>query len=86
LNVEQVERVEAELYAFVEKRARERNEANKLSELWEASERAHHEKRRQENQAGWYSFHFHMHQLHASLSEQHRVKAEALLEELGGRG
>ena len=41
-----IERAEAELDAFVERRARESKEANALEEAWRESERKHREKQR----------------------------------------
>jgi uncharacterized protein YifE (UPF0438 family) len=54
LDVEAVERVEAELDAFVEKRAREKAEANRIEEEWAESERRVRKKRhhRVNRQAG----------------------------------
>ncbi len=46
MDPEAVERVEAELDAFVERRAREAKDAAKVEELWVKSEREHREKRR----------------------------------------
>ncbi len=73
-----VEKVEAELDSFIEKRARQAAELEHVEELWAVSERRHRERRQQENRAAWYGFEMHMSELHASLSEEHRSKAEAL--------
>ena len=81
-----VEKVEAELDSFIEKRARQAAELEHVEELWAISVRRDRERRQQENQAAWYAFEVHMSELHASLSEEHRSKAEGLLEEPGGGG
>ena len=83
-DVEVAERVEAELDSFIEKRARERADANRIEQLWQESARRDRERRRAENREAWHGFHAHMQELHASLSEEHRSKAEALLEKSRG--
>jgi broad specificity polyphosphatase/5'/3'-nucleotidase SurE len=75
LSVEAMERVESELDRLVERRAREAKDANAIEELWKQSERAHRDRRREENREAWHSYEMHMCKLHASLSEEHRVKA-----------
>jgi hypothetical protein len=74
-----IEGADREIDLFIEKRAREARDANAIEELWQHSTRAHRERRRQENAEAWRSFHRHMQELHATLSEEHRGKAEALL-------
>ncbi|MBA4116788.1 MAG: hypothetical protein H0X71_10235 [Rubrobacter sp.] len=74
-----VEVVEAQLDAITERRAREFNDAERAEELWKESTRVHRERRRQENAEAWRAFHRHMQELHATLSEEHRTKAEGLL-------
>jgi hypothetical protein len=73
-----VERVEAELDKFIEKRAREKREANLIEEEWARTERQDRERRRRENCAAWVAYEMHLSELHASLREEHRAKAEAL--------
>ncbi len=80
MDTEAVERVEVELDRLVEKRAREAEDANRIEVLWQQSERAHRDRRREENVEAWCDFHRHMARLHASLCEEHRAKAEALLD------
>ena len=82
LDYDAAERVEAELDSFIEKRAREKEDANRVEELWTASEARHRERRRRENQEAWHGFHCHMERLHSALSAEHRERAEAL----AGRG
>jgi hypothetical protein len=78
LDVEVVERVESELDRIVEKRARERREANEVEELWAESTRRHNHRIREENRLAWRDFHQHMQALHDALAAEHRAKALAL--------
>jgi hypothetical protein len=73
-----IERVEAELDQFVLKRDRERRDANRVEELWAESARRDLARRRRENCALWYAHEMHLSAVHAALSEEHRMKAEAL--------
>ena len=75
-----VRSAESQINALIERRASQREKVNELEEMWARSERAHREKHRRENQAAWYEFEMNMCELHASLSEEHRLKAERLLE------
>lgn len=52
-----VERVEAELDSFIEKRARERKDADTVEDLWRASEHAHAEKLREANRLALLDYH-----------------------------
>jgi hypothetical protein len=78
-----VERAERSLDAFVNSRSKSRGKANETEAMWRLSERRHQEQRRRENRAAWYAHYDHMSQLHAALSEEHRVKAERLLVDPG---
>ena len=79
-DVEAPERAEGEIDRFILKRERDRSEANEIEAMWKASERRHRERRRRENRAAWYSHHEHMRDLHQGLADEHRIKAEDLLE------
>ncbi len=46
---------------------------------WEETDTADRRRRREELRRAWVGFHRHMQELHASLSEAHRTKAESLL-------
>ena len=81
-----VEKVEAELDSFIERRARERADANKVDELWAESDRRERVRGREENREAWRGFHAHMQALHAGLSEEHKIMADALAEEEPGEG
>ncbi len=71
----------AGLEALIDKRAKEGAAQREREAMWKASVRAHRERRREEYLAEWRGFHEHMATLHAALSEDHRARAEALLEE-----
>ena len=64
--------------------AQSRGEANALQEMWAASERRYHDRRRQELRESWREYHEAQAQrferLAAALVEEHRAKAEALLQ------
>jgi hypothetical protein len=77
---DQIEKAEAQIDQFIEKRAREKADANKVEEFWAESARRHNEKRQRELREEWRGFHAHMQDLHASLAAEHAAKAEALLE------
>jgi hypothetical protein len=70
-----VERVEAELDSFIEKRARQAKDAEKLAELWAKSERVHREKRRQANGWGWIRHYESLARTHRSLALENENKA-----------
>jgi hypothetical protein len=71
----EVERVEAELDTFIEKRAREAKDANRTAELWLKSEREHCEKRRQANGWGWIRHHEGLAHTLRGLAQEHEDKA-----------
>ena len=66
---------------LIEKRAGERDAANELAEMYEASARRHRERKRRENGAAWFA---HFSALASSLrrsAEEYERRAERLLEE-----
>jgi hypothetical protein len=71
----EVERVEAELDAFVTKRAREAKDANRTAELWLKSEREHREKRRHQNGLGWIRHYEGLAATHRALALENDDKA-----------
>jgi hypothetical protein len=73
-----VERAESEIDNFILKRNREREDANEIQALWAASEARERARRHEENREAWVRYERHMEALHASLSEEHRERAEAL--------
>ncbi len=86
IDVSNIEAAEASIDQFIERRARDARDAAVIDEAWRDSEIRHRDRRREENREAWHGFHAHMQELHASLSEEHRAKAQALLEEPEGRG
>ena len=78
-----VERVEAGLDAFINKRSREREEANRVEAVWAESERRVREKRRQTNRQAWIEHHGHMNLLHLGLAAEHADKRSRLMLERG---
>jgi hypothetical protein len=90
VDVEAVERVEAELDSFILKRVREREDEPRIEEAWAESARRHAEKLRQDNEAAWYAFHLsqaeRIERTAAQLAADHRARAEALAEEPGRGG
>ena len=81
VDVEAMERAEAELDRFIDRRAREAGDANAIEELWAESVRLHHARQQETNREAWHSYEMHMCKLHASLSEEHRVKALTFLKQ-----
>jgi hypothetical protein len=79
LDLEAVERVEAELDSFIEKRARQAKDAERTEELWAESAARERTRRREENRALWIEFHSRLSRSHAHLSDEHEAKAHALL-------
>jgi hypothetical protein len=82
-NVEAVERVEAELDAFINKRSREREEANREEEDWKESTRRVNEKRRRANRCAWVDHHRQINLLHLGLAAEHADKSSRLMLETG---
>ena len=75
---ESIEIAEAELDRFIERRAREAGEAELIEVAWAESVRRHHARRREENRQSWIAFHRGLARAHAEISDEHRVKADAL--------
>ena len=59
-DVKAVEKVGVELDRFIEKRAREKADANKVEEIWRASERRHRYKIRLANGHAWVEYFDHL--------------------------
>lgn len=75
---EEVEAVEAQLDAFIEKRAREAADQERVEELWAESARRDRQRRREENRLTWREFHLHLACNHAALCDRHRQRAAEL--------
>jgi hypothetical protein len=86
LDPETVERVEAELDAFVNKRAREAKDAEKVREFWAESERWEREKRRQQNGWGWIRHFEGLARAHRALALENDNKVARMQALLGGHG
>jgi hypothetical protein len=89
VDLEHMERVEAELDAFAEKRARESKAQRDAEAMWTESVRKYHARCRQENREAWHAYHIEQADrivaTAPSLAADHRARA-ALLEEPGERG
>ena len=81
-DVAAVEAVEAELDRFVERRAREARDQERVETEWAKSERQHRERRRERNRELWCSWHLgqaeRLERTAAELAASHRARAEAL--------
>lgn len=79
-----VERVEAELDSFIEKRARERKDADTVEDLWRSSERAYRERRRRADRDAWADYHRdqaeRLRRSMTALIEKHEEAAAKLLD------
>ncbi len=73
--------VEAELDRLAEKRAPGRSEASAEARRWAESERRYYQRRRDQRRWEWIRFSERMAAVHAELSEEHRSRAERLLED-----
>ncbi len=79
MDAARVEAIESEIARIIERRAREREDANRVEELWKDSARLHNERRRRENGAAWREHHLRMREVHARLAEEHENAALSLL-------
>jgi hypothetical protein len=77
-DVEATKRVEAELDAFINKRSREREEANRTEELWAEQERRHRQRWREANRRAWREYERHLERVHMDLALDHHAKTDAL--------
>jgi hypothetical protein len=87
LDVAHGEIVEAELTRMIERRDEKRRaeEGDRLDEeLYMDSVRRFHARSEAEMRSRWLDFHQNMHRLHSNLAEEHREKAEKLLEDEPG--
>jgi Holliday junction resolvase-like predicted endonuclease len=82
-----MERVEVELDAFVEKRAREAKEANAVEAAYAESVRRFHQKRHQQNAQQWLAYHDEQLRRHeatfAALASHHRAERNRYAQILG---
>jgi hypothetical protein len=82
-DVEAVERAEASIDAFINKRHRGREKVNAEEEAWKESTRRVNETRRQVNRQAWIDYFDHMNRLHLSLAAEHADKRARLMAEGG---
>lgn len=82
-DVEAVERAEASIDAFINKRHRGREKVNAEEEAWKESTRRVNEKRRLADRQAWIDHFGHMHRLHLALADEHAAKRARLLAECG---
>ena len=75
-----VARASDQLDALIERRAREKSNANVLREMWAQSDRRFQVKRRLQLNAEWFRYHCHLADVFGRLAEEHAAKAEKLLE------
>lgn len=80
MDAARTEAIESEIDRIIERRAREREDASRVEELWKDSTRVHNERRRRENGAAWYDYHMTLSYIHRQLSEEHEAEALKLLE------
>jgi hypothetical protein len=82
LDVEAVEAAEAQIDQFIEKRAREKADANRIEAEWALSERRHVQRRQERLREEWRSYHLEqaecLERTAAELAAEHRARAEAL--------
>jgi hypothetical protein len=84
-DVESAEKAEKSIDEFINKRARDKAEANKEEEKWRAAVRRVREKRRRENRRLWIDHHGHMNLLHLGLAAEHADKRSRLMLEITTR-
>ncbi|MDP9488157.1 MAG: hypothetical protein M3Q49_20610 [Actinomycetota bacterium] len=87
MDVAKVEKVEAELSAFIDRRATQRDKANAEADLWAMSERRHHARLREERLRERLAYHQAMLRAHSENFEEilrrHRVGLRLCEEALG---
>jgi hypothetical protein len=84
-DVEAIEAAEASLNQFIERRAREKADANHVEEEWAKQERRHLERRRERNRELWRFWHLsqaeRFERTAAELAANHRARADVLADE-----
>ncbi len=78
LDYEATEKAEQELDKFVERRAREKSDEQKVADLWAETDAREREKRRRENKQAWREYELHLERVHMGLALEHRARAEKL--------
>jgi hypothetical protein len=79
-----VETLDSEIDRIIERRARERKDADRVEELWRESARKVDERWREEMRALWHGYHMDQAQrierTAAQLAAEHRARAEELVQ------
>ncbi|MDQ3506928.1 MAG: hypothetical protein M3494_02765 [Actinomycetota bacterium] len=85
MEAERVEAIEGGIDRIIERRAREREDANRVEELWKESVRKAGGQRCEENRALWHSYHMdqaeRIERVASEIAAGHRAKAEELMSE-----
>jgi hypothetical protein len=82
-SVEQGERVEGELDAFIERRhdQRVKDEGERArEELWQASVRRYNARQSENLLSAWYEYEMRLYRIHSGLALEHLEKAEKYIE------
>ena len=74
MDPETVERAEAELDSFIDKRARQAKDPERVEELWAKSTARDRARRREENRTLWVEFHSRLSRSYARISAEHEAK------------
>ncbi len=85
-DLEAAEKAESQIDAFILKRSRERDDANRIEEAWKESTRRVNEKRLRENRDAWAAHYEAMYRTHARLASDHAARALALRDNSIGGG
>jgi hypothetical protein len=82
-DLEDLEKAEQQIDQFIERRARQRDAANKEEEFWLEQDRRHRERRREANRKLWIDYYGSMHRVHLGIAEGHARRRSQLLAEGG---
>jgi hypothetical protein len=77
------EAVNADIDRLIERRSKERDDANHASKAWAESARKYNMRAARERRQAWIAFHENMIALHARLAGEHSAKAVALAAQEG---
>ena len=78
-----VEQASASIDALIERRSREKANANLEADTWRASERRHNERERRVLRAEWFAFYSRLAASLRTSAERYERRAEELLEDDG---
>jgi thiamine kinase-like enzyme len=80
-DLEAAEKAESQIDAFILKRSRERDDANRIEEAWKESTRRVNEKRLRENRDAWAAHYRQLALCHHDLAAENAARADAMLGE-----